>query len=210
MNTNFACLETPMRIERALATSSTLLFAMLAPVVAHAHPGGHADGFAAGLAHPFLGLDHLLAMIAVGVWAAQLARTRRHAHALWALPLAFVGVMTLAAFLAVGGTALPAIESGVAASVLVLGLLIAARSRLALPAGLAVVALFAVFHGYAHGAEMPAAASLLTYGAGFALATAALHGVGIAGAHGLAAHAAALRWVGAGIAAAGATLLAGL
>lgn len=198
-----------MRIERVVGTTLALLLA--AAPAAYAHPFGvHGGGFAAGLAHPFLGLDHLLAMLAVGMWAAQLGRTQPRAHALWAVPLAFVAVMMLTASAAVAGPALPAIKGGLAASVLVLGLLVSIRLRLPLPAGALFVAFFAVLHGYAHGVEMPPAVSMIEYGAGFAVATATLHAAGIAGALLLSSRASLLRWLGAGIAAAGAVLFAGL
>jgi urease accessory protein len=148
--------------------------AALAPTLAQAHTGLHTDGFGAGLAHPFSGLDHLLAMTAVGFWAATLGERAR-----WAVPAAFVGVMTLGAILGAHGVALPAVEEGIAASVVALGLLIAFEVKIPAPAAALVVGLFAIFHGHAHGAEMPAMASPLVYGLGFVLATATLHAVGI-------------------------------
>ena len=152
-----------------------LLPLLLLPSLAQAHPGhGAASGLASGLAHPLSGLDHLCAMIAVGLWAAQ-----RGGRALWAVPLAFVAVMSLGAIAGLGGQPLPFMEQGIAASVLVLGILIAAALRLPLTASLAVVGVFALFHGYAHGAEMPATASGFAYGAGFVAATAGLHLLGI-------------------------------
>jgi len=147
----------------------------LLPSLAQAHPNhGPASGLFAGLAHPLSGLDHLAAMVAIGLWAAQ-----RGGRALWAVPLAFVGVLIFGALLGQGGVALPFAEQGIAASVLILGILIAAAWRLPLAASLAVVGLFALFHGYAHGAEMPATASGLAYGAGFVAATVALNLFGI-------------------------------
>jgi urease accessory protein len=113
-------------------------------------------------------------MIAVGLWAAQ-----RGGRARWAVPLAFVSVMTLGALAGNGGLAVPFAEQGIAASVLILGILIAAAVRLPLAASMMLVGVFALFHGYAHGAEMPASASGLTYGMGFVAATAALHLFGI-------------------------------
>lgn len=144
---------------------------------AFAHTGHHAvTGFFSGLTHPLTGLDHLLAMIAVGLWAAQ-----QGGRALWAVPAAFVGAMALGGALALGGLPLPHVEAGIAVSVVVLGLLVAARRRWAVPAGMAIAAGFALFHGYAHGLEMPQAASPLGYALGFVIATVFLHGVGIAG-----------------------------
>ena len=128
----------------------------------------------AGLRHPFLGLDHLLAMLAVGLWAAQQGGSR-----LWQLPLAFLGMMLVGAVLGQTGFALPSIEAGIASSLLILGLMLAFAIRLSIMPSMVMVGLFAVFHGYAHGAEMPQTAELLDYAAGFMLATAALHVLGI-------------------------------
>jgi urease accessory protein len=154
-----------------------LLFtaALLLPSLAQAHPNhGAATGLASGFAHPLSGLDHFCAMIAVGLWAAQ-----RGGRALWAVPLAFVSVMMLGAILGMGGIHVPFTEQGIAASVLILGILIAAALRLPLAASVAIVALFALFHGYAHGAEMPATTSGFRYGIGFVAATVLLHACGI-------------------------------
>jgi urease accessory protein len=148
------------------------------PVIAHAHPGhdGHdlTWDFKAGLAHPFSGWDHLLAMIAVGLWAAQLGGRAR-----WLVPAAFVGVMVLGAGLGHNGWSFSGAEQAIAVSVLALGLLVAAAARLPLTASMTVVGVFALFHGLAHGAEMPAGAAGLDYGAGFVLATLALHLAGV-------------------------------
>ena len=145
---------------------------------ASAHTGDHATvtGFAGGLAHPLSGLDHLLAMVAIGLWAAQ-----QGGRALWAIPAAFVGAMGVGGGLALAGLVLPHVETGIAASVLVLGLLIATRRQWAAPVGMIIAAAFALFHGYAHGLGMPQAASPALYALGFVLATACLHGVGITG-----------------------------
>ncbi len=116
-------------------------------------------------------------MVAVGLWAAQ-----RGGAALWALPAAFVTAMIGGGLLGMNGVDLPAVELGIAGSVIALGALIALQSRLPLAASVAAVALFALFHGHAHGAEMPEAAQPLLYGLGFALATALLHGTGVAAA----------------------------
>ena len=140
---------------------------------AQAHPGHGGGGFASGFAHPLHGLDHLLAMLAVGLWAAQLG-----GRAKWAVPAAFVGVMTCGGALGMAGVRLPFAEQGIVASVLILGLLIAAAVRLPLAAGLAVVGIFALCHGYAHGAEMPETSAGAVYAFGFAVATALLHGCG--------------------------------
>src|SRR5664280_3177664 len=156
---------------------SLLLIALVfIPSLAQAHPGhfGHTAGWANGLMHPVSGLDHICAMIAVGLWAAQ-----RGGRAIWIVPLTFVSVMALGGLLGMNGVRVPLAEQGIAASVLVLGLLIAAAVRLPLAARVLVVGVFAVFHGYAHGAEMPSTASGLTYGLGFLVATASLHLCGI-------------------------------
>lgn len=138
-----------------------------------AHPG-HANGVLAGMLHPLLGLDHLLAMLAVGIWAARMGGRAR-----WLVPVIFLACMALSAGLALGGIALPLGEGGVAASVLLAGVLIAAPLRLTPAFGVLVVALFASAHGYAHGLEMPVLASPWLYGAGFLLSTASLHVAGL-------------------------------
>jgi urease accessory protein len=148
--------------------------AALAPSLAQAHAGLHMEGFGGGLLHPFSGLDHLLAMTAIGFWAATLG-----GRALWIVPAAFVGVMTIGAVFGVQGVPLPAVEQGIAFSVVALGLLIGFEVKIPVAAAALVVGLFAIFHGHAHGAEMPAMASPLGYGVGFVLATATLHAVGV-------------------------------
>ena len=152
--------------------------ALLFPALAQAHPGheGHdlTWDFSAGLAHPLTGVDHILAMVAVGLWAAQLGGRAR-----WLVPAAFVTVMALGGALGRAGVNVPSVEQGIAASVLVLGLLIAAAVRLPVAAGMALVGVFAVFHGFAHGAEMPVTAGGLIYGAGLVAATVLLHVAGI-------------------------------
>jgi urease accessory protein len=154
---------------------SLFLLPLLLPSLAQAHTGvGATSGFANGLAHPLTGLDHLCAMIAVGLWAVQ-----RGGRAIWLVPLAFVSVMTLGAILGMAGIALPFVEKGILASVLVLGVLIAAAVRLPLVMSVILVGLFALFHGHAHGAEMPVTASGFTYGIGFVAMTAMLHLAGI-------------------------------
>lgn len=141
-----------------------------------AHTGvGSTNGFISGFAHPLFGLDHLLAMIAVGLWAAQ-----QGGRALWLVPCTFVAVMALGGLSAHLGIGLPAVEMGIGLSVTVLGLAVATNLKLPVILGMALVAVFAVFHGHAHGAEMPENASGLAYGLGFALATALLHLIGIA------------------------------
>lgn len=154
-----------------------LLAIVLVPMSAQAHfEGSHTFGFFHGFAHPIGGLDHLAAMVAVGLWATQLDR-----RALWAVPMTFVGVMIVGGMIGTTGLAIPFAEQGIAYSVLILGVLITAAIRLPMGQSAAIVALFALLHGYAHGAEMPSSASGLSYGLGFVIATALLHlnGVGI-------------------------------
>lgn len=151
---------------------------VLAAGPAAAHAGGDAGaGFLSGLAHPFSGWDHVLAMVAVGAWAGQSGRA-----AAWAMPAGFLAAMAAGAALAVLGLALPGVEAAIALSVLALGLAIAFGLRPAAWLGAALAAAFAVFHGHAHGAEMLLAASQpLSCALGFLVATAALHGLGFAG-----------------------------
>lgn len=155
-----------------------VLLTLLIPSFAHAHIGAAAaSGWVHGLSHPFSGLDHVCAMIAVGLWAAQMG-----GRALWRVPLAFVSVMMLGGLLGMAAISVPFIEAGIVMSLLVLGVLIAAAVRLPLPMSIAIVGVFAVFHGYTHGAEVPQSISSLGYAAGFMLATALLHlsGMGVA------------------------------
>ena len=158
-----------------LRTIVVVLGALL-PTFAHAHVGlGEAGGFLHGITHPTSGLDHVCAMLAVGLWAAQTG-----GRSIWAVPLTFVGVMALGGALPMLGIGLPFVERGILLSVLLLGVLIAASVRLPLWLGSGMVGLFALWHGHAHGAEMPALASGIDYALGFMLATALLHVIGIA------------------------------
>ncbi len=188
----------PVKLARTLSLAALCLYAS----AASAHTGHHAvAGFVSGLSHPLSGLDHLLAMVAIGLWAAQ-----QGGRALWAVPAAFVGTMVLGGTLALGGLVLPHVETGIAASVLVLGLLVATRQRWNVAAGMAIAAGFALFHGYAHGQEMPQATSPALYALGFVLATAFLHGVGIAAGR-IGSH--AIQLAGLAIAASGLAMLFG-
>ncbi len=153
---------------------TTLIVAALS-AAAHAHPGhGPASGIEWGLIHPMTGLDHVCAMLAVGLWAAQ-----RGGRAVWAVPLSFVGMMMLGVRLGAAGVGFPAVEQAIAASVLVLGLLIACAVRMPLATAGALAGFFALFHGHAHAAGMPEGASGFAYCAGLALSTALLHSTGI-------------------------------
>ena len=161
---------------RSISSRLTLsiLFAAL-PIAAWAHVGaGETSGFARGFIHPITGIDHVLAMVAVGMFAANLG-----GRALWAVPLTFVGVMAVGGALGVAGVWIPLVEAGITVSVIVLGAAVALRWQWPIVAAMALVGLFAIFHGHAHGAEMPANASGAEYAAGFMIATALLHVVGI-------------------------------
>ncbi|MBB2493599.1 HupE/UreJ family protein [Aquipseudomonas ullengensis] len=160
-----------MNLRKSLFT----LALFLTPAVAFAHPGHGDSGLMAGLAHPVFGLDHLLAMLAVGLWAAQQSGAAR-----WALPLTFVGSMLFGGLLGFGGLQIPLMETGIAASVLAFGLLVAVAARLPMIVALGLTALFALTHGVAHGLELPALASPWGYAAGFVAATATLHAFGYA------------------------------
>lgn len=152
-----------------------MLLGPLLPSLAYAHLGvGELAGFGSGFSHPWGGIDHLLAMVAVGFWAVQHGE-----RALWLYPGTFVLVMACGGVAGTMGVLLPFAEPGIVLSVMLLGVLVAAAVRLPLIVGALVVGLFAVFHGHAHGAEMPANASGLAYGGGFVLATAFLHSFGI-------------------------------
>jgi urease accessory protein len=137
--------------------------------------GAQGAGFAQGFAHPFGGIDHLLAMVAVGLWAAQ-----RGGRALWVVPAAFVAMMALGGIAGAFGLTLPLVELAIAISLVVLGLAVTLSIRLPVAASALLVGLFALFHGHAHGSELPETASALAYGIGFVAATASLHGIGIA------------------------------
>ena len=169
-------MKTISRIRPLVARPLALIIFALLPTLAQAHPGepGHAHGFTNGLLHPLTGLEHICAMIAVGLWAAQLGGRAR-----WLVPTMFVAAMMLGGVLGLSGRHVPGIEQGIAASVLILGVFIATATKLPLSASAAIVALFAWFHGYAHGAEMPANTSAAAYGTGFIFATAGLHILGV-------------------------------
>jgi urease accessory protein len=152
-----------------------VLALLLLPALAFAHPGHDENGLVAGISHPLSGIDHLLAMIAVGLWAAQQKGAAR-----WALPCTFVGTMLIGGLLGFEGLELPALESGIAASVFALGLAVALAVRPPLFVAVAATALFAMFHGVAHGLELPEMSSPWGYALGFVGATAALHAAGYA------------------------------
>lgn len=161
---------------RALATATLLTVSGAQAAFAHVGLADHAHGALDGFLHPLTGLDHLAAMVAVGLWSATIG-----GRALLALPAAFVALLIGGAVLGAAGLELPAAETVITASVIVLGLAVALGVRPPLLPSAAIVALFGLFHGYAHGAEMPAIGSPLGYGLGFVAASALLHlgGIGL-------------------------------
>jgi urease accessory protein len=169
---------------------------ILSPSVALAHPG-HGAGFLAGLDHPFSGMDHMLAMVAVGVWAAVIG-----GRAMWALPLAFVAAMLAGGGLGMAGVALPGGEPVILASVIVLGVAAGLLAHPPMAMALAAVALFGLAHGNAHGLEAPAT-GFAGFAAGFVLATVSLHGAGLLAGRAMVS---AQRLIGFGIAGAGVLL----
>lgn len=164
--------------------ASAILAGAVSPALAHVG-AGTTTSLAAGFHHPLSGLDHMAAMVAVGLWAAL-----RGGRALWAWPLAFVAVMVAGGAMGMAQMPLPLVEPAIVASVVALGLLVALAVDLPIAAGAAIIGLFALFHGHAHGSEVPPAVSGALYMAGFALATAGLHLAGMAAGLGLG----SLRW----------------
>ena len=166
---------------KRLAAAATLLAASAAPAFAHLDPGEHGS-FLAGVSHPLFGLDHILAMVAVGLWAALLAQNEANgtsnSRALWLVPSAFVGTMCLGFAAALFALPLPFVEPVILASVVVIGLLAAVGLGVPTSLAMVMVGFFAFFHGHAHGGELGSAGAL-SFGAGFALSTAALHAAGI-------------------------------
>jgi urease accessory protein len=151
-----------------------LLAVLASSAAAHAQPEA-AAGFLTGLLHPVSGLDHVLAMVAVGLWGAQLG-----APAIWLLPITFPIVMALGGFLGLLGVPLPGVEVGIAASAVLLGAAVMTERRPPLAVAAALVGFFGVFHGHAHGTELPLGQSALLYSLGFVMATGCLHAIGIA------------------------------
>jgi urease accessory protein len=196
----FSAMKTPPTIRRLL-----FILPLAAVPLAQAHPGHGLHSFATGFQHPLTGYDHLLAMVAVGLWAVQLGGRAR-----WALPLAFVSAMALGAMAGISGFVLPGVDRWILASVFSLGLLIAGAAKLPLGAGLGLVALAGAFHGLAHGAEMPLSANSLHFLAGMVVATALLHTAGVAiGSAAQKRSVVLLRLAGAGIVAGGVALCVG-
>jgi urease accessory protein len=156
-----------------LVSIFALLILGVSPALAHVGVGSTAS-FAAGVAHPLGGLDHITVMIAVGLWAAL-----KGGRALWLWPVTFVGVMLIGGALGMAHVAVPFVEPGILASVVTLGLLVALAVDLPLAAGAAIIGVFAIFHGHAHGSEVAENIGGIEYMAGFAVATATLHLIGI-------------------------------
>ncbi len=198
-------------MHRTLRTAVAAAALTLLPQFAFAHTGvGDVHGFSHGFAHPLGGLDHLLAMVTVGIFAWQLG-----GRAVWAVPATFVGLMAVGGALGISGIDVPFVELGIALSVIVLGGVVAFGVKAPLATAMAIVGFFAIFHGHAHGAEMPADASGVAYGLGFMSATALLHlaGLGLGMAIGRFGELHGDKWVrgaGAAVAVAGVGILAGL
>jgi urease accessory protein len=161
---------------RKLLSGLTFAAATLAPVAAFAHAGhGEHSDFIHGFLHPIGGIDHILAMVTVGILAYQIG-----GRALWLVPGTFLAIMAVGGLLGAAGVSFYFVEPGIAASVVVLGIIVALALKPPVALAMALVALFAVFHGYAHGIEVPLDGSAATYGAGFMAATALLHAAGVA------------------------------
>jgi urease accessory protein len=178
-----------------------LAMLMLTPATALAHREvGQATGFLSGFEHPISGLDHVLAMIAVGLWGAVLGPP-----AIWVLPVAFPVMMAFGGLMGLLGFPLPGVEIGIAVSAVVLGAMVLAQLRPPLWIAAALVAFFAIFHGHAHGRELPEGTNALLYSLGFVVATGLLHAVGIllGEAHRWSAGRQAVRAAGGGVALAG-------
>ncbi|MBV7409718.1 HupE/UreJ family protein [Maritimibacter sp. DP1N21-5] len=190
-------------MNKVLAALPMVLFAS----AAMAHTDGDVGGFVSGFTHPILGWDHVIAMVAVGLWGAFLGKP-----AIWILPVVFPLVMALGGALGVMGVPLPAVEAGIALSGVVLGLLIAFAVRAPLWVAGVIVGIFAIFHGHAHGTELPDAANPFAYGIGFVIGTGLLHLAGIALGLlvGFTAGRVVVRAAGAAIAAVGGAFLFGL
>lgn len=154
------------------SSAAILALAAADPALAHTM-GGSVAGFGAGFSHPLFGMDHLLAMLAIGMWAAQAGTA-----AAWRIPLVFVAALAAGGWLGMLGVGLPLVEPGIAASLLALGLLISFQVSLPPPTGMALAAIFALWHGHAHGSEMPLAAAPWLYALGFLSATGLLHLIG--------------------------------
>src|SRR6185295_17429293 len=157
-----------------LILAALIVAVLAAPALAHSGEGG-AGGFLSGLGHPLFGPDHVVAMVAVGLWGAFL-----RAPAIWLLPIVFPLMMAFGGVLGIVGVPLPAVETGIAASAIILGVMVALAARPPLWAAAMLVGAFAIFHGYAHGRELPDGANAVAFAMGFVIATGTLHLCGIA------------------------------
>ncbi|MCX4027737.1 HupE/UreJ family protein [Endozoicomonas sp. SM1973] len=153
------------------ALLSSLIFY---PNIGYSHEGGFGGGFGAGLAHPVLGFDHLLAMLSVGILSAQIG-----GNTIWTIPLAFVSFMLMGGILGINEVALVSVELGIAFSVLILGVALAADKKIPVIITIFFVGIFAIFHGHAHGTEMPFLAEPQLYAVGFIIGTAGIHIIGV-------------------------------
>ena len=162
-------------MNRSSRTAVIIALALFAAAAGAHTEAGQSAGFLTGLMHPISGLDHVLAMVAVGLWGAQLG-----APAIWLLPVTFPLVMALGGLLGLLGIPLPGVEIGIAASAILLGAAVMTEKRLPLIVAALLVGAFAIFHGHAHGAELPEGQSGLLYSLGFVVATGCLHAIGIA------------------------------
>jgi urease accessory protein len=161
--------------QRAMRSALGLAILLATTTTAHAHSeGGLAGGFLSGFFHPINGIDHVIAMVAVGLWGAFLG-----SPALWVLPMVFPLVMTIGGALGVMGVPVPAVETGIAVSAIALGGVVAGAVRPPLWVAAVLVGVFAIFHGHAHGTELPSAADPIAYSLGFVTATGLLHLAGI-------------------------------
>ena len=163
------------RLRTLSQISAMSVFVLLMPAMVYAHvEQGQAAGFITGLEHPWSGLDHILAMVAVGLWGAQLGNP-----AIWALPVAFPMMMAAGGMMGLLGIPLPGVEVGIAVSAMILGLMVLLDLRAKPVIATVLVGFFAIFHGHAHGTELPAGQSGLLYSMGFVIGTGCLHGIGI-------------------------------
>jgi urease accessory protein len=163
-----------IRKRYAVLWGTAALLVRASTALAHAQ-GGQAAGLTTGFSHPWSGLDHVLAMLAVGIWGAQLGNP-----ALWLLPVTFPMVMAMGAFMGLIGVSIPGVEIGIALSAVLLGSMVSKEIRPKLLMAALLVGFFAIFHGHAHGTELPPGQSGLLYSIGFVIATGCLHGLGIA------------------------------
>lgn len=165
--------HTPRLQPAILALGALMLLALAEPAFAHSAEGA-AGGFISGFQHPLFGLDHVVAMVAVGLWGAFLG-----APAIWVLPIVFPMVMAFGGALGVAGVPIPHVEVGIATSAIVLGLMVALAARPPIWVAAIIVGAFAIFHGHAHGTELPHSANALAYSLGFVISTGLLHLGGI-------------------------------